>query len=298
VTAWINRGEHGRRDTVLIPFCALYRLAYVLGRHTRGIDGASMNNRLTLLLLLLGLHLPAFAADLEREKRLAGEIVDSIIDGEPVYLQATQHRFLAIAMTSDVDKPKGAAIILHGRGYHPNWPHTVYPLRTGLPRHGWHTLSIQLPVLEKSAKYNDYVPTFAEAVPRIEAAIAYYRQQGISNIVLIAHSCGAHMANHWLAQTDNPGISAYVGIGMGATDYKQPMQEAFPLDRLKMPVLDIYGGNEYPAVQRLAPQRLAQIQAAGHPKSAQHVVPDADHYFTDAGAPLVEAVATWLDGLE
>jgi alpha-beta hydrolase superfamily lysophospholipase len=239
----------------------------------------------------------AYAAALARAPRLAAEIVDSIMDGEPITLQADGHEFLAIAMASDADQPKGGVIILHGRGYHPNWAQVVYPLRTGLPQHGWHSLSIQAPVLEKTAKFYDYEPVFPEAMPRIEAAIRHFRDQGVSNIVLIAHSCGAHMANHWLARTEDPGIAAYVGIGMGATDYKQPMREPFPLAKLSMPVLDIYGGNEFPAVKRSAPERMQMLQQAGHPKSRQQVIPGADHYFTDAGQPLLEAVAAWLDDL-
>jgi dienelactone hydrolase len=219
------------------------------------------------------------------------------MDGEPVYLQADDQEFLAIAMQADTEAPKGGAIIIHGRGYHPNWQQVAYPLRTGLPQHGWHTLSIQAPVLDKAAKYYDYVPIFAEAGPRIEAAIRHFRAQGVERVVLIAHSCGAHMANHWLAHTPSPDIAAYVGIGMGATDYKQPMREPFPLAELQMPVLDIYGGNEYPAVKRSAPERLAMLQRAGNPQSRQQVIPGADHYFSDAGQPLLEAVAAWLDSL-
>jgi hypothetical protein len=36
-------------------------------------------------------------------------------------------------------------------------------------------------------------------------------------------------------------IDAYIGIGMRATDYGQPMLEPFPLDGMKVPVLDVYG---------------------------------------------------------
>ena len=81
------------------------------------------------------------ASDLEREKRLAEEIVDSILDGEPVYIKDGKHEFLSIFMETEVEKPKGAVIIMHGRGYHPNWKDVVYPLRVGLPESGWHTLS-------------------------------------------------------------------------------------------------------------------------------------------------------------
>jgi len=60
---------------------------------------------------------------------------------------------------------------------------------------------------------------------------------------------------------------------MGATDYRQPMVEPFALDRMPMPVLDLYGANDYPAVLRMAPQRLAMLKKAGNPASRQVRVP-------------------------
>lgn len=40
------------------------------------------------------------------------------------------------------------------------------------------------------------------------------------------------------------------------------------------------------------------LEEAGNPKSSQLVLPDANHYFTDQGEPLVAAVADWLGQLE
>jgi dienelactone hydrolase len=92
-------------------------------------------------------------------------------------------------------------------------------------------------------------------------------------------------------------IDAFVGIGMGAVDYKQPMKGPFPLEKFIVPVLDVYGEEEYPAVIRGAPERLAAMQKAGNPKSKQLVVPGANHYFTDEGDALLEVVGHWLQGL-
>ncbi len=235
--------------------------------------------------------------DLEREKRMADEIVDAILDGEAVWLKAGGHEFLAIDTEAEGEE-KGAVIILHGRGFHPDWADAINPLRTGLTAKGWRTLSLQMPVLEKTAKYYDYVPIFPAAHPRIEAGIDYLKKAGVKKVVLLAHSCGAHMAMDWIRKHGDGRIDAYIGAGMGATDYKQPMREPFPLDKMKVPVLDVYGENEYPAVLRLAPQRKAMIEKAGNPKSAQKVVAGADHYFTDKGDALVETVASWLDTLK
>lgn len=242
--------------------------------------------------------LSATASDLEREKRLADEIVDMIVDGEPVWLEAGKQKFLAIYTPTTQRHPRGAVIILHGRGMHPDWADVVSPLRTALPASGWHTLSLQMPVLGKEAKYNDYVPLFPAAIPRIAAAIRYLRDTGVKHIVLVAHSCSAHMAMHWIARQGDQDISAYVGIGMGATDYQQPMQEAFPLAKMHVPVLDIYGGAEYPQVLKMAPERLDAMNRAGNAQSRQVVVNGADHYFHEHNAELVKAVSAWLNQLQ
>ena len=255
-----------------------------------------MRYRLLLLsycmVLLCG---SAIAADLEREKRMANEIVDSIIDGEPLHLNSGEHEFLAIH--TEADEPRGGVIILHGRGFHPDWSDVVYPLRTGLVEHGWNTLSLQMPVLEKEARYYDYLEIMHEAFPRIEAAIDFLKAEGNDKIVLIAHSCSVHMTMAWVDAGRMRDIDAYVGIGMGAVDLGQPMKQPLPLDRIDVPVLDVYGGDEYPAVKKAAPRRLAAMQQAGNSKSRQVVVPGANHYFTDAGDPLLEAVAAWLQEL-
>lgn len=250
-----------------------------------------------LLLCLLGISSTGFASDLEREQRIHDQIVDAIFDGEPMMLNAAGHDFLAIHMQSEANEKKGAAIILHGRGLHPNVENVIQPLRIGLTEHGWDTLALQMPVLDKEAKYYDYVPILPDATPRIEAAIAYLRKQGAKHIVLIAHSCGAHMAMSWIDKVGDSGIDAYVGIGMGATDYKQPMRKPFPLAQMKVPLLDVYGKDDYPAVLRMAPERKAMLDKAGNPQSAQQIIEGADHYFAGHNEALLETVANWLDGL-
>jgi pimeloyl-ACP methyl ester carboxylesterase len=235
----------------------------------------------------------AMAADLEREERIASQIVDSIMDGSALKLSAAGREFLAIEMESD--NPRGAAIILHGRGLHPEWEQVIKPLRSQLPELGWHTLSLQMPVLQKDAKYFDYVHTFTEANPRVNAAIAHLRAQGFERIVIIAHSCGAHMAMDWIDLHGDGELAGYIGIGMGATDYQQKMVKPFPLDRMTIPTLDVYGEEDFPAVLRMAPERWQMIQKAGNSLSKQITIESADHYFVDKGDELVEAVAGWLN---
>ncbi len=257
--------------------------------------GSRKMKKIALLGLALSLFQPLMASDLAREQRMADEIVDAILDGDPEMLEANGKEFLTIY--TEADEPKGAVIVMHGRGFHPDWVDAVQPLRVGLVESGWSTLALQMPVLEKSAKYYDYEPIFPEAIPRIEAGVQFLKDAGFKKIIFVAHSCGAHMAMEYVRQKGDGAFDAYVGIGMGATDYKQPMRQPFPLDKITKPMLDVYGEEDYPAVHRLAPVRLQQIKDAGHAKSKQVKIPKANHYFTDQGEPLTEVVAEWLDTL-
>ena len=249
-----------------------------------------------LLCSLLGLQ-PALASDIEREKRLAEQTEELVFDGEVIYLQAGDHEFMNIYTEAVTDEVKGAAIILHGRGYHPDWKQVAKPLRLGLPEQGWTTLSMQMPVLDKQAKYYDYLPILPEAFPRIEAGIDYLKEQGFEKIVLIAHSCSVHMVMAWIDANRFRDIDAFIGVGMGATDYQQPMKKPLPLDQLRVPVLDVYGAKEYPAVANGAAQRLEFIERAGNQKSRQIMVPQADHYFSGEDKALLEVVSEWMQGL-
>ena len=248
-----------------------------------------------MLVFYLG-QAAAAEPDFDREARLADEIIDVILDGDPEWLEADGREFLSIY--TEAEDSAAAVLILHGRGFHPDWVDTVNPLRVGLVERGYSTLSLQMPVLAKDAKYYDYVPIFHHAHARIEAGIRFLRDNGHEKVVLLAHSCGAHMAMDWIRTDNDRSIDAFIGLGMGATDYQQPMHQAFPLDWIHVPVLDLYGAQEYPAVIRLAPRRKAMIDKAGNAHSRQMILPDANHYFTDQGDPLVSAVADWLDQLE
>ena len=254
---------------------------------------------LGFLTLLLVPQMFVHAGDVAREKRMAAEIVDAILDGDAVYLMAAEHEFLTIY--TEAEEAQGTVIILHGRGFHPDWQDAIKPMRVGLAEGGWNTLSVQMPVLEKQAKYYDYIPIFNEAYPRIDAAIEFAKEQNSKKIVLVAHSCGAHMAMSWLENknrnAESVNIDAYVGLGMGATDYKQPMREGFPLDTLNVPILDIYADEDYPAVIKMSAERMRLIKAAGNKKSKQLVIKNSQHYYADRGDELTAAIQTWLNSL-
>ncbi len=231
--------------------------------------------------------------DFARERRVISEIEDAVLDGDVEYLSlANGKEVFSIYMESEADKPKGGVIVLHNRGQHANWNDVTKPLRIGLNTKGWHTLSVQMPVLNKQAKYYDYVPIFPYAHERIDAAIRFYKEQGVNNIVLITHGCGAHMAMSYLDKFGDSQISGFVGVGMGATDYQQKLIKPYPLEKIKVPMLDIFAQNDFAGVLRLAKIRKSRLNK----KSTQMVVKNAGHYYQKEGTAqqLVNQIDTWL----
>ena len=259
---------------------------------------ASRSQALSSGILILNiLFNTVLASDLAKEQRIREQVADYVMNGDTVLLKIKTGDFLSIYMESELQPARGAIIILHGRGLHPNWPELVYPLRTGLPSYGWTTLSIQMPVLNNDASFYDYLNIMHEAHPRLNAAVTYLKEKNIKNIILLAHSCSVHAGFNWLHEHPAAGISAFIGIGMGTTDYGQPMKEPYALQDIKIPVLDIHGENDYPSVKGNAPRRLLRIQQAANPKSQQQIIPDANHYFTDKSALLLRQITNWLENL-
>ncbi len=252
---------------------------------------------ITLTGILLCASLPLAALDLDKEKRMYQQVADYVMDGDVEMLKANQHEFFSIYMESEELPAKGAVIIMHGRGYHPNWPELVYPLRTGLPAEGWSTLSIQMPVLDNESTFYDYLEILDEGHPRIQAAVDFLKQKNYTQIVLLAHSCSVHFSIDWLHKYPTAGATAFIGVGMGSTDKGQPMPAPFPLQDIKIPILDIRGELDYPAVIGNAPRRWEAMQQAGNSLSQQRVVKNADHYFTGQGEALLVQVVDWLNRL-
>ncbi len=234
--------------------------------------------------------------DYAREQRIAEQIEPQIFDGEALWLEANSREFLAIHMLSE--DPKGTVIILHGRDVSPEDQNVAGPMRVGLAENNWSTLALQMPVLAKGKKYYDYLPILNFAHGRIEAAINYLRSQGEETIILAGHSCGAHMANHWLNDRGEKMIQGYIAIGLGTTDAGQDLKTPFPIGNMTVPVLDIYGSEEYPRPLAMVPERRALIEQNGNASSAQIKVDGANHYFSGAGEILTERVLEWLDSAD
>lgn len=233
------------------------------------------------------------ASDLEKEKRWADQVAESLLDGEALYLNDGRAPFLAIETESGGGDARKAVILMHGTGVHPNWPTIVLPLRVGLTESGWHTLSIQMPVLANEAEHAEYASIYDWVPGRIEAAVSHLRENGFEKIVLIAHSQGSTMTAYYLGRPHGP-VEGFVAIGMSGGIAGGPMDTLSQLPGIGTPTLDLYGSEDLPEVLASVADRAAAAGRAGGDYSQQEVA-GADHFFDGEEAELLDAVNAWLD---
>ncbi len=235
-------------------------------------------------MLLLIVAPLAYGADYVREQKWADEITPGIVVGDPVFLEGRAgRRFLTIY--TEAAKAKAGLVIVHGIGVHPDWG-LIGMLRGTLADHGYTTLSAQMPVLAQQAEPDEYRATLGEAGERLKVSVDFLRAKGYSKIGIVSHSMGSRMTHYYLTRDSRAPVNAWVCIGWGSGgDFSQ----------LKLPVLDLYGENDLPAVVKAARRRAASLNDL--PRSQQLMAPGADHFFNGQPAELVRYVRDFLDKL-
>ena len=233
-------------------------------------------------LFLLLFALSAAAQDYEREQRWADDITPTLMLGDAVWLQQKNgHRFLSLYIENARSRP--ALIIAHGRGWSPDYE--LYgTLRTRLADKGYATLAIQLPVLPSTAILGLYVPLYLDARERFQLAVDFLKGKGYRDIAIVSHSLGATMANQYLIRTDDSSVKAWAFIGI-----LQGLEEMY---RIRIPVLDVYGEQDWNVIRWGADERKAQI--AKVPGSAQVMIPGAKHFYEGQEDELVGVVDRFL----
>lgn len=241
--------------------------------------------RLLTALLMLFAGAACFAqADYAREKRWADEITPGVVVGEEVYLKySAGQKFLALYTAAS--QPRVAVILVHGLGRHPDWE-LIGALRSGLADQGYTTLSLQMPVLAADAAADAYPPLFPDAAERLRAAVAFLKTKGHQRIAIASHSLGSRMSNFFLVNTPDHGVAYWISIGIVPSDFAEP-------DKLRLPVLDIYGERDFPQVLQQAEARANVLKTLKG--SAQIEVAGADHYFTGRESELTRQVRQFLD---
>jgi pimeloyl-ACP methyl ester carboxylesterase len=224
-------------------------------------------------LLALGLLAADIAAaqDYEREARWKAEVLGNLVVGDAVQIAPGGGRaFLGLYTPGST----AAVLLVHGIGVHPDHG-VIGSLRVALSDMGFATLSIQMPVLAADARPQDYYPAlFPEASQRIAAAAQWLSAKGHRRIVLASHSLGAWMSQVHLERSTAP-FAAWIAMGRGG-----------PMPALPLPVLDVYGERDNPAVLESAPARRATRQA---------IIRGADHFYAGKEDELARVLRGFID---
>lgn len=219
--------------------------------------------------------LPALGQDYAREARWRAEVTGNLVVGDAVEIRAAGRGFLGLHAQGKSDLP--ALVIVHGIGVHPDHG-IIGRLRVALGDMGFTTLSIQMPVLGAEAPPADYRPAaFAEAGARIAAAADWLQAKGAKRLVLVSHSLGAAMSQQYLEDAKSSPFAAWVSMGRGGA-----------VPALPLPVLDVYGENDLPAVLQSAGERRATRQVA---------IAGADHFYNGREAELAAVIRGFVGGL-
>ena len=257
------------------------------------------NKRFSLLIVVLltgflsGQVAALTTSNIKREKNWADQVVDTVVVGEPVWLSARRHKFLALYAPPAQARCRGV-ILVHGRGVHPAWGF-VDNLRADIAEADFHTLSLQMPILAIDAPFGAYGKTFPEAFERIDAGIQYLKQKGVKRVLLIGHSSGAMTAVAYVAKHPQTPVTGIVAIGLSTYPVgPDTMQPALMLKSVRVPVLDIYGANDLHEVLSYNEARRTAAQTAGNKGYSAVRAPDANHFFTDQYEALKKHVLDWL----
>jgi dienelactone hydrolase len=259
-----------------------------------------------LTLLLLSAAPPVGAQVTVAEQRLSRELAAAIRAGTVVRLGEDQDQFLGIFSPAQSKKSRGGIILLHDINNHADWPEVISPLRRRLPRFGWNTLSIQLPLtaavddtIKQPQPGNDslFDALEQEIDRRIQAAIAYCHQQRIFNIILLGHQFGAIMASRYAAHnpSQETAVSALVALNLYSpvTDSEKLLSRDI-LANLNIAFFEVVPGESSTYVLQQAKKRRIMMNQLGHDKYKQIHIMGADYTFSDVEITLASRIQGWL----
>jgi len=244
------------------------------------------NFLLFLSVLSFGQDLP----DYKREQNIYEQITQYIFDAEIIKLTSDIEKEFNLVMNIN-DLSQDSILFLHGRGLHPTEPLVIEPIRQKLLL-SFNTFSIQLPVLEKGKTFYEYKKIFNYSNERINSAIEYIFKKN-KKIIIIAHSCGAHMLSSFIKKYNHNSIKAIILISAGAVDKNQVADKYLDYNLLNLPLLNIYSEYDYSSVTKHANYFTNNVDD----KFQNIMIPTADHYYRDNSDLLVREVNKWLKSL-
>ena len=236
------------------------------------------------------------ALDAQKEQRIAEQTIDSLFDGEPVWLpsnNAVAQETQFLALLTEGDPAKAAIILVHGTGQGPDTPFVIAPLRELFAELNYTTLSLQMPVLGDDIAAEDYASEFDRASDRLSAGVTYIRNSGATRVYMVAHSLGSSMMMNWAANGGATTVDALVALGFGGV---MVFDAQATVKKLKLPLLDVIGERDFDSIITNAPARSKYVSAT-NVYSAQTVIIGADHFYNGKEKELVDTIDHWLKSL-
>ncbi|MFK5893340.1 MAG: DUF3530 family protein [Pseudomonadota bacterium] len=229
------------------------------------------------------------SVDLKQEKYWKSLLSKQIKMGQAIDLNSGQQTFFAIYKKQNLLKEKGSVILLHDKAGHPDWKNVIRPLRINLTKHGWNTLSIQMPLKNKPLKKTEELQAFyQQGYSRLDSALQYLKDQKAPNIFLIAYGSNNLVVLNYYKNNPKRDINGVVLISL-ATENSLSL-----LEEINLPVLDIYGSNDFDSVTLTARQRISAAKRSGNKYYSQQQIHYADHFFSTDSDKLIKRIHSWM----
>ncbi len=257
---------------------------------------------------------PYLPPEMQRMQSIAAEIENQ---DYVLWLQAKGKNFLALNQPQNTANGRGAVILLHDEGSHPNWPNSINSLRSSLPNYGWHTLAISLPDSEDMAATSQgeemtkgvgsSTTAMVQEKPahiiinRINAAYQYLNEQAEFNIVLLGEGVGAGWAAQYLSQSqsertsgNSKKIQALIVINPRTPASEPTINFSQILAQQKLPILEIATTGS-PNDKRQAEQRRVNFRHANKNNYRQIRLPKYTVGQAGNNNLLSKRVRVWLE---
>jgi len=254
---------------------------------------------LLAIILMTGAVSPSLALDRRIETRFTQELKKQITIGEFLELKQNDDVFLGIYVPAHTPRSRGGIVLVHNLGAHADWPEAIAPLRAELPKYGWNTLSIQLPLLPSEPRPADYEALFADGAERIKIALDHYNTEGIYNVLIIGQGMGATIALDYVANQKgqaNSSVTGFVGLSMHNNSYMAgSIDPSSLLKDIEIPVLEVYGSLDIDPVIDGVAKRKNIARKLGINNYMQIKLIGADHRYTGIESTLVKRIRSWID---
>ena len=124
------------------------------------------------------------------------------------------------------------------------------------------------------------------------------QHNGIESPILIGHGFGALSSLVYIEKEKVNSIDGVVLISLQNYTYiKPPINVLRLIEKIKIPILDIYGSLDFKESIDIAPDRRLASKKSGNSQYYQVEINGADHYFNNMEDNLIDHIINWTDNL-